>query len=489
MKILLIIIIVIVLLIVLTAIHACFFKHKTVDYGDMEKEAVDVKRCADHLSQAIQIKTISNEDESKTDWAEFEKFHDFLEQAYPLIAKNLKRENISKASLLYEWKGKRDDVDPIAFLSHQDVVPISEGTEDDWTHPAFSGYNDGQFIWGRGALDMKNHLICLMESIETLLEEGYQPERTIYLCFGHNEEVVAGENSGADMLMKALRERGVKLDSIIDEGGAMLDANVKGILEGSIAGVGVAEKGYADFKLTLNAKGGHSSQPPKHTAIGQLAKAVRRLENHQFKSKLLPFVKNLFPTVGRRMSYIGRFVFCNHVILRPLFKWVMTLIPPAASLVRTTTAVTMCSGSPAANVLPQNASVTVNCRIMPGESIETTRKHIEKVIKNKSIDIQYIKGKEPSIISPSDSKSFKTLEKLSMQMNPKNIVVPYLVMGGTDAYHYEPICENIYRFAPFSVSTKLLLTTHSTNEHCPIEELEKGVCFFKQYIKEMNKDI
>ncbi len=489
MKILLIIVLVIVVLIVLTAIHAAFFKAKKIDYGKMEEENVDVKRCADHLSQAIQIKTVSNDDESKTDWSEFERFHDFLEQAYPLITKNLKREKISKASLLYEWTGKNKDIEPIAFLSHQDVVPISEGTEDDWEHPAFSGYNDGEFIWGRGSLDMKNHLICLMESIETLLEEGYQPERTIYLCFGHNEEVVAGENSGADMLMKALRDRGVKLDSIIDEGGAMLDANVKGILKGSLAGVGVAEKGYADFKLTLHAKGGHSSQPPKHTAIGKLAKAVRRLEGHQFKAKLLQFVKDLFPTVGKRMTYAGRFVFCNHIILRPLFKWVMTLIPPAASLVRTTTAVTMCSGSPAANVLPQNASVTVNFRIMPGESIASTKKHIEKVIKNKDIDIQYMKGKEPSIISPSDTKSFKTLEKLSMQINPENIVVPYLVMGGTDAYHYEPICNNIYRFAPFTVSTQLLLTTHSTNEHCPIVELGNGVRFFKQYIREMNKDL
>lgn len=124
---------------------------------------------------------------------------------------------------------------------------------------------------------------------------------------------------------------------------------------------------------------------------------------------------------------------------------------------------------------------------MPGETIETTKEHIRKVIKNDKIEIEYIKGKEPSKISPDDTRAFNTLKKLTVELDNKNIVVPYLVMGGTDAYHYEPICDNIYRFAPFTVSSELLLTTHSTNERCPIAQLEQGVSFFKKYIKEMNK--
>lgn len=487
MEVLLIIPAVIAAALLLTAVHAALFKKEEPRPGAFEKENVNTARAAEHLSEAIRIRTVSCEDESQTDWTEFEKFHDFLEKSYPLIAKNLKREKISKASLLYEWTGERSDVEPIAFLSHMDVVPVAAGTESDWTHPAFDGVNDGEFVWGRGALDMKNHLVCLMESIETLLEEGYRPKRTVYLCFGHNEEIVAGETSGADAIMQVLKSRGVHLDSIIDEGGAMLPANIKGILEGSLAGIGVAEKGYADFRLTLRAKGGHSSQPPKHTAIGELAKAVCRLENHQFKAKMLPFVKNLFKLVGSQMTYPGRFILCNHVILRPLILKAMTLIPPAASLVRTTIGVTMAEGSPAANVLPQKASVTVNCRIMPGESIASTKEHIRRAIKNDKIEIEFIKGKEPSIVSPDNTKSFGVLKKLSRQLDPKNIVIPYLVMGGTDAYHYEPICENIYRFAPFTVPTELLLTTHSTNERCPVEQLTQGVAFFKKYIREMNE--
>lgn len=474
--------------IVITLIRAAFFTAPKPQREEFPPEQVNGQRACDRLSQAIQIKTISCEDESQTDWGAFDRFHAFLEQSYPLIHKNLKLDHISTASLLFYWEGTDTDLDPIAFLAHQDVVPISEGTEEDWEHPAFDGVNDGQFIWGRGALDMKNHLICLMESVETLLEEGYTPKRGVYLCLGHNEEIVSGGNNGARELARELERRGVHLDSVVDEGGAMLPAHVKGLLDANLTGVGVAEKGYADFKITVKSKGGHSSQPPKHTAIGQLAKKVERLENHQFKSTILPFVYNMFTDIGRHATYPGRVVLCNLWLLRPVLKLVMKQIPPAASLIRTTTGVTMASGSPTANVLPQKASVTVNFRIMPGQTIADVQRHIEKYMGGDNVEIEFIKGKEPSIVSPTDTRAFDTLRRLSVNLDEKNIVAPYLVMGGTDAYNYENVCSNIYRFAPFTVDTALLLTTHSTNERIPVGQMTQGVTFFKRYIRLMTAE-
>ncbi|MGN1329189.1 MAG: M20/M25/M40 family metallo-hydrolase [Eubacterium sp.] len=488
MKVLLAILIIIGVFIVITLIRAIFYKAEKPIQETFPEEKVDSERVQKKLSEAIKIKTISHENEEETDWAEFDRFHEFLKESFPLVHKTLTVEKVSTASLLFYWKGTDESLDPIAFLAHQDVVPVTEGTENDWEHPAFDGFNDGKFIWGRGALDMKNHLVSLLESVETLLEEGYQPVRSVYLCLGHNEEVVSGGNNGAKEIAKTLKEKGVHLDSVVDEGGAMLPANVKGILEANLAGIGVAEKGYADFKITVKAKGGHSSQPPKHTALGILSKKVTNLENHQFKSKILPFVYHLFCDIGKRTSYIGRVVFCNLWLLKPLLLKVMSSIPPAASLVRTTTGVTMASGSPAANVLPQKASVTVNFRIMPGETIEDVRRHIEKYMGGENVEIEFIKGKEPSLVSPTDTRSFDTLRRLTVAQDKKNIVAPYLVMGGTDAYNYEPVCENIYRFSPFKVDTALLLTTHSTNERIPVEQLTEGVAFFKRYIRIMTAE-
>ena len=228
---------------------------------------------------------------------------------------------------MFTWEGTRPDLEPIALLAHQDVVPIAAGTENDWEHPAFDGFDDGEFIWGRGALDMKNHLIAVIQTVETLLGEGFKPERTVYLCFGHNEEIVASANSGAGSIAAVLEERGVKLDSVIDEGGAILNVDVPKILRTKLAGIGIAEKGYADYKITVRSKGGHSSQPPVHSGIGEIAKVTRDLEGHQFKAKMPHFVYALFTKIGKRVSYPARIVTCNLWLLKPIVTLVMKKIP------------------------------------------------------------------------------------------------------------------------------------------------------------------
>ncbi|MBR6313486.1 MAG: M20/M25/M40 family metallo-hydrolase, partial [Clostridia bacterium] len=303
---------------VANAVHAAVYTPPKIDYGEKPNEAIDVDRMATHLSQAIRIPTISNADPEKTDWEPFERFHAFLDEAYPLLTKTLQKEIIGRANLVYLWKGKNPDLEPIALLSHQDVVPVTPGTENDWTHPAFDGYNDGEFIWGRGAMDMKNHLIGVMEAVETLLEEGFEPERDVYLLFGQDEEVVAGEYGGAKDIMDTLRDRGIRLDSVLDEGGAILPVNVKGILEKELAGIGIAEKGYCDMEISLEYKGGHSSQPPKHTGMGRMAEVIRDIEAHQFPARIEPFLAELFYRIGRNTTYPARLATCNLPALLPV---------------------------------------------------------------------------------------------------------------------------------------------------------------------------
>ncbi|NLO45260.1 MAG: M20/M25/M40 family metallo-hydrolase [Clostridiales bacterium] len=469
-------------------VKAALHNPDKVDYGEFPCESVNEARALANLSEAIRIPTISNPDKSLVDWSQFEKFRDFLDKSYPLITEKLEKEIITEASIIYRWKGKNPELLPIALLSHQDVVPVSEGTESDWVHPPFSGFNDGEFIWGRGALDMKNHLVCVMEAVETLLEEGFEPECDVYLLFGHDEEVVASDYAGAKSIMETLQSRGIRLDSVIDEGGAILPVNVKGIINKKLAGIGIAEKGYADIQVSVNHRGGHSSQPPKHTGLGLLADVIKDLEKNQFDSKMEPFLFDLFDKIGRSVSYPAKLITCNLPLLKPLVLEILKQIPPAACMVRTTTAATMAQGSPAANVLPQISSVVVNFRHMPGTTTDDIVKHIKKVVRNKDIEIKVLKSKEPSKFSPTDSRSFKVIEKLCMQSNPDSIVAPYLVMGGTDASFYEPICDNIYRFAPFVVSTELLLCTHSTNERIPVTAMKEGVEFFKAYIRQLSSN-
>ena len=468
---------------------ATTYKAKPIENVNLGKEEkVDVERFIKNLSDAIKIPTIANRDESLVDWAPFDEFHAMLEKAYPLMHEKLDKQIISTCSLLYHWKSEHPEKEPIALLSHQDVVPVTPGTEDDWKYPAYSGEIAEGFLWGRGAIDMKNHLIGVCEAVETLLEEGYVPERDVYICFGHNEEVMAeGEICGADCMMRWFKERGIKLDSVLDEGGAILEAKVDKVIDGHLAGVGIAEKGHVDFEISVNAKGGHSSQPPKHSALGELSRIVCKLENNQFKAELTPQLYSLFNEIGKNTTYPVRCVMSNLPVLKPLITKICSEIPPVASMMRTTTAVTMANGSPAPNVLPQKATVNVNFRIMPGQTIEDVEAHIRKIAGPKA-EIRMVSGKNPSKISPTDSRAFNAIREICKEMDPKAIVAPYLVMGGTDARNYEDVCDNIYRYSPFLMDTALLLTCHGTNERIPLTSLKDGVVFFKKYIRVLTKD-
>lgn len=482
-----IILCVIALFIIITLIRAIFYKPKKVKQTEIEKINIDEMKVAEHLSQAIQFKTISMANDDDVDWNEFEKFHKYLDETYPLIAKNTTKEVISKASLIYRWKGKNPELEPMALLSHQDVVPVSEGTEGDWKYDAFSGHIDGECIWGRGALDMKNHLICVMEAVESLMAEGFQPDRDVYLCFGHNEETVSIINSGAREIVETLQSRGIHLDSVLDEGSALLRLDVKGLIHTYVAAVGTAEKGYVDMKITTHDKGGHTSAAPKHSGMAKLANMVNDIEGHQFKSRWLPFLDELLSGVGKHATYLGRTVMCNLPLLKPVIKLVLKSISESASMVRTVTSVSMCEGSPAPNVLPQRPNITVNFRPLQGDSIDDVEKHIRKVVRYKDIDIERLSEKEATKFSPTDSRAFKAIENIENGLHPDDVaVVPYLVMGGTDAFFYEPICDNILRYAPFSVSIELFLNTHGTNERCPINALGESVVFFREYIKQVS---
>ncbi len=471
------------------AVHAAMFKPQKGVIASLNKEDVNIERYRRNLSKAVQYKTISNRDDKLVDWSEFERFHKFLDEAYPLIAKNLEKTVVPPANLVYRWKGKRSDLDGVAMLAHQDVVPVSAGTQQDWTHPAFDGVDDGEFIWGRGTLDMKNHLICVMEAVEALLEDGFAPERDVYLLFGDNEEVVANSKNGATDIMNYLREKGVHLDAILDEGGAMLPVNIPGVINDKyLAGIGIAEKGYADVEVVVNSKGGHSSQPPKHTALGKIADVIKDLENHQFKACFTENMKYLFDSVARNCTYPVRLITCNLPVLYPLLLQVCKLIPPAACMTRTTTGITMAEGSPAANVLPQRAAITINFRAMPGTTTDDIVSHIKKVVRNKDIEVNVLNSKEASKFSPIDSRSYKIIERICKSIEPKAIVAPFLVMGGTDACNYEPICENIYRYAPFKIDTSMLLCTHGTNERMPISAMGDALVFFKNYIRDVSAE-
>ncbi|MBU1821730.1 MAG: M20/M25/M40 family metallo-hydrolase, partial [Bacteroidetes bacterium] len=246
-----------------------------------------------HLSRAIQIPTIS--DSAQKDTSHFEAFVQFLENTYPRVHQHLERERINRYALLYQWKGSNPDLEPILLMGHYDVVPVIEGTESSWTKAPFSGAMQDGYLYGRGSLDDKSTVLGILESAEYLLGQDFQPERTVYLSFGHDEEVSGLR--GGKALAQTLEKRGVKLEMVLDEGGTIKTDGVAGLNQ-PVALIGIAEKGYTSVQLTAHGEGGHSSMPPAKTSIGMLATAIDNLQKS-------PFATNLGGTVGEMLRFLG----------------------------------------------------------------------------------------------------------------------------------------------------------------------------------------
>ena len=469
------------LVIILRAIF-CRNKRGEKPYVKPDGDSEEIQK---HISAAITFRTVSQVNENDVDWSQFEKFAQFLEETYPNIHAKMQKKVIGGHALTFFLPGSDPSLEPVAMLAHQDVVPVTPGTEADWKYPAFSGHNDGEFIWGRGALDMKNHLIAVMEATEGLLAKGFAPKRGLYILLGCNEEIVASEHSSAKMIAQYLKDSGVRLKCVVDEGGGVIPLNIKGIIDKTLVGIGVAEKGYLDVELSVEAKGGHSSAPPAHTALGVLAKAICAIEKHPYKAKMPSCIFDMLNIVGKDVkSFPLRLVTCNMWLFRPLVTFIMGKIPAAASVVRTCTAVTMCSASTAPNVLPQRATAVLNMRLMPGVSVESAVARLERIIKDKRVKIRVLKANEAPPVSSTDTDTYKLAAKLLGSGSRDRTVAPYIVMGATDSRYYCGICDEIYRVSPFETDVSLLLTTHGTNERLPVSSIRTAVDFFTSFIAE-----
>ncbi|HEU5260007.1 MAG TPA: M20/M25/M40 family metallo-hydrolase [Gemmatimonadales bacterium] len=175
------------------------------------------------------------------------------------------RETVRTHSLLYTWRGSDPSLKPILLTGDLDVVPVEPGTEAKWQEEPFGGRIADGFIWGRGAIDNKSAIVGTLEAVEMLLGEGFRPVRTVYLAYGHDDEV--GGMGGAREIAALLKSRGVGLEMVLDEGGVIGEGILPGI-SAPVALVGIAEKGFVSIELSARTAGRHSSLPPPQSTIG-----------------------------------------------------------------------------------------------------------------------------------------------------------------------------------------------------------------------------
>ena len=457
------------------------------------------------LAEAIQYKTISY-DEAPPDPEEqaraFDSFHAFLRATFPRALAMAER--IDGHSLLVSLgptpaltidgavpnrganAGAATAGDPALrggslVYAHLDVVPAdAEG----WSADPFDGTLIGDAVVGRGALDDKASVIAILAATESLLTSGWAPARPVYLAFGHNEE--AG-GSGAAAIAGRLRDQGVQLESILDEGGAVVDKGIPGLGGRPIAAVAIAEKGVMNLEICALAAPGHSSTPPQTTAIGTLSAAITRLEEHPPARTLNPLVRETLTYAAAEMSLGYRALMANLWLAAPIIKSQMEKDHVSRALLGTSQAVTMVQGGVKANVLPERACATVNYRLFPGDTQKLVLDRIVTITKGLAVQVSSRESVAPPAPSDLDSAAGRVLSRTIRAHFPDAVIVPVVSPGATDSRHFGGIAGQIFRFLPVHLSSEDLASMHGVNERISTASLARAYAFYAEYLRAIGR--
>ena len=433
---------------------------------------------AEKLGAMVRVPSVSKREDE--DLTEFFKFHEVLEQHFPLLHKHLEK-TVLNGSLMYLWKGADSAKKPILLMGHQDVVPASN---EGWSVDAYSGAVIDGNLYGRGCLDCKSTMYVEMQAVEELLSEGFTPPCDVYLSYSINEET---GGDGAAAAVRYLKEKGITLALVMDEGGAVMEKPVAG-MDRDYAVIGITEKGYMDLKITARGKGGHSSTPPRNTPAARLFAFANEIERKRpFRKELIPEAEEMFAAMAPSFSFPLRLLLGNIWLFKPLLIALMPVVSPFGEAVMATTCCfTMMKGSDAANVIPKEPYLVANLRTSVHQGCEASLAVMKKYADKYDLDIEVIMQRDASPVSNIHSKEFAYVCDCIKKQFPDVGIAPYLIMGGTDCRHFHALTENALRFAPVRMTNAQSASCHAVDENVTVSALAEGVQFFKMFLRGYN---
>ncbi|KAG1746627.1 uncharacterized protein EDB91DRAFT_1118030 [Suillus paluster] len=496
--------------------------------GDTYETDAFKTRAVDWLAGAVRIPTESYDQMGPvgTDprWEKFGAFHDYLLQSFPLVHSTLELTKVNTYGLIYVWKGTDSSLQPLLLAAHQDVVPVEGTTIDQWQYPPFSGHFDGERVWGRGSQDDKSGLIgelFIRSAMESMLENKFQPTRTVVLASGFDEETsgLHGAQTLAPVLLEMFGENGYAM--LVDEGSGYGEQFGR-----VIATPGIAEKGYLDVMINVASPGGHSSLPPPHTSIGILADMLVNLERNPFQvylergsptyksAQCLVHAPKLPESLRRDIIHAEH----NDRALRrteqELFK-----NPMFRNLVGTTQAIDLINGGVKVNALPEQAWAVVNHRISTQSSVAATKKRDTELLTSLAgafnlsytafgaritdadapafgaltLSEAYTHGLEPAPVSSTDTLPYQLLSGTikaaynshrGLSDDDSLLVSPGIMSGNTDTRYYWKLTEHIFRYGHTDGASGGSLSSgvHTVNEAIDISSFIEMIRFFTTLI-------
>ncbi|KYQ88744.1 peptidase M20 family protein [Tieghemostelium lacteum] len=415
---------------------------------------------ASDFAGSLKIKTISfdpSDTENSFNGTEFILFRQYLETKFPKVHATCTRTIINTYSLLFKWQGSNTSLKPIFINGHFDVVPA---TAAGWLTDPWNGTIMDGFIYGRGTIDNKLIVMSSLEAIEAMLTANYVPKRTIYLAFGHDEEL--GGNNGHKYISDYLKSQNITAEMLIDEGSPIMKENFLPGINKTTALVGINEKGYLFYNLSVTTPGGHSAMPPPETAIGIIAKAALAIETHPFPNYPLSVINSEFLNLFNETNIAN--------------------VPYLSSMLKTTTAVTMFKAGIKSNVIATSATVWINHRIIAGSNVTYTLNRVRELVNDSRVQLVIDGSKEPSPISPPSAQAYKLVKKSLKKVYGDIRVVTGQMFANTDTRHYWDLTPNIYRLMPVVCSYAEFSTMHGYNEKISVDDYMKAIKFYKKLI-------
>ena len=432
-----------------------------------------------HLADALALRTLTKRNPARLDSAAYREFYDFAARAFPAVHATLDTTHVNGLSRLYTWEGRDPSLAPVVLMAHIDVVPIEDSSE--WVHPPFAGRIADGYVWGRGALDDKASAVGILEALETLLDQGVTPRRTVHVALGHDEEV--GGTRGGKALSERITAGGVSPALVVDEGGAVTRGALPG-LDDPLAVVGIAGKGFLSLAVEARGPGGHSSVPPAQTSIEVLTEALARLRDNPLPSRLSGVAGRLFDYLAPEMALPMRTVLSNRWLTAPILRTILNQRPATRAAIRTTTVPTRLDAGVKDNVIPTRARAVVNFRVLPSESIAAVVDHVESTLSGLPVEVERLRSTPPPSVSRADGPAFRMMQRTIGQVTADSVVVaPYLVPGRTDSGYYADHSDAVYRFVPYQLGPDDRSRIHGPNERISVKDYRTVVRFYMQLVR------
>ena len=459
------------------AVRTASFKPKAQPELKKEDVCFDHDAAVEALTELVRCKTVSYNDHSLEDDAEFDKLISLLPTLYPRVFDVCSVNQLPDRALLMRWPGKNHG-DPAVLMAHYDVVPVNE---ENWEKPPFAGIIEDGVLWGRGTLDTKVTFNGIFSAANYLIGKGFQPENDVYFAFSGGEEV---NGKGAPNIVQYFIDHHIQPAIVVDEGGAVVENVFPGVTQ-PCGLIGIAEKGMMNVQYRTVSAGGHASAPKPHTPVGVLAAACKKVEDHPFKAHIEGPAAQMFDTLGRYSSLLYRIIFANMWC----FGWIIDLLGRTSggemnALVRTTVAFTQMEGSSARNVIPPEAKMVANMRLNPADSVASAQAYLIKTVNNPAVEISVLESFEPSPISETGCEAWDKVASAVANTWPGCIVSPYLMVQCSDSRHYGKISNHVYRFSAMAMTSEERATIHGNNERIRLESIHKAVEFYIRLMKQ-----